>query len=386
MQYVRSLDGIRGIAVLLVMFFHYGYFAAGWIGVQMFFTLSGYLITTILLEDRGLSFLAYAGRFYWRRSLRIFPLFYVFLVIVAVFYALFGVPASFPLDWASLFTYTANFARMRDEDLGPFFVHTWSLAVEEQFYLVWPALLFVLPLRGLRCAIAGLLLLTPVLRLVLVHSLLGLGYDLQYSGKAAYVLPFTQFDAFAAGAAIPLWGLDRMRNAARWFAVGVGVAAAAGVAVVVKAHFWDGGAFVASFGYQMYMMQSYGYVWGYSIINLVSMLGIICALQGIGPTRSLENGLLVRIGKVSYGVYVYHLPLLLVGEFLMASLGIHLHGIVRLAFFAAWVAAVILLSDASFRWLEKPFLKLKDKFRTRDRVGVGAIAVPNSKPKSASTP
>jgi peptidoglycan/LPS O-acetylase OafA/YrhL len=373
MRYVRSLDGIRGVAVLLVMLFHYGYFAAGWVGVQMFFTLSGYLITCILLEDRHSSFLAFAGRFYWRRTLRIFPLFYVFLLVVAVVHALSGAPASYPSDWPWLWTYTANFARMRDGDLGRCFVHIWSLAVEEQFYLLWPVLLFFLPLRGFRWVVIGILLLAPVVRLALFQGLLSLGHDAEHAGKAAYVLPFTQFDAFAAGAAIPLWGLDRMRNAGRWFLVTLGVAAVAGVGVLANAHFSYKGAFVASFGYAMYLVQSYGYVWGYSQLNLLSMLGIICALQGIGPTRALKNGLLVGVGKVSYGVYVYHVPLLLVGEFLMERLGIGLTGMVRPAFFVAWLAMVILVSAASFRWLETPFLKLKDNWRRRDGAAVPRV-------------
>jgi len=366
MRHVRSLDGIRGVAVLLVMLFHYGYFAAGWIGVQIFFTLSGYLITGILLEDRGSSFSAYAGRFYCRRALRIFPLLYVYLLVVALVHALSGAPASFPVDWAWLATFTGNLARMRDGDLGPYSVHLWSLAVEEQFYLIWPLLLFFLPPRSFRWTIAGFLLLAPIARLALFQGLLGLGHDEEYAGKAAYVLPFTQFDAFAAGAAIPLWGLDRMRNAGCWFLVALGITASAGIGVLAAAHFWGAGAFVASLGYAHNLVGSHAYVWGYSLLNLVSMLGIICALQRIGPMRSLENGLLVWIGKISYGVYVYHLPLLLVGGLLMDWLGIGLRGVARPAFFAAWAVTVMLVSEASFRWVETPFLKLKDNWRKRD--------------------
>ena len=365
MRHVRSLDGIRGIAVLLVMLFHYGYLATGWVGVQIFFTLSGYLITSILLENRGATLAAYMGRFYWRRTLRIFPLLYIFLIVVAVVHAGFGAPESFSADWPWLFTFTANFARMREGDIGPYFVHIWSLAVEEQFYLIWPLLLFFLPPRGFRWAVVGILVLSPLVRLSLYQGLLSLGYDAQYAGKAAYVLPFTQFDAFAAGAAIPLWGLNQMRNAGRWFVAVLGITAIGGISVLVLAHFWGGGAFLASLGYAMYMVQSYEYIWGYSLLNMLSMLGIVCTLQGIGPTRVLEKRMLVWVGKISYGVYVYHLPVLLVGEFMVDKLGIALHGTVRLAFFAVWVATVILLSEASFRWLETPFLNLKDYWRMR---------------------
>jgi peptidoglycan/LPS O-acetylase OafA/YrhL len=366
MRHSRPLDGIRAIAVLMVMCFHYGYFAAGWVGVQIFFTLSGYLITGILLENRGNSFAVFMGNFYWHRAVRILPLLYVFLLVVAVIYAIFRVPISFRSDWPSLATFTANFARMRPADLGPCFVHIWSLAVEQQFYLVWPALLFFLSSRGFRFAVAGILIFSPLLRLAIFHGLTESGFDELYAGKAVYVLPFTQFDAFAVGAAIPLWDLDRMRNAGRWFLAALAATAAAGLGVLAWAYFGfgSGGAFVASLGYAMFMVQSYEYVWGYSLLNLLSMLGIICALQGIGPFRMLEARILVWVGKISYGVYMYHIPLLRLGESTMERVGLGLHGIIRPVFFVVWVVLVIVVSDFSFRKLETPFLRLKNYWRT----------------------
>jgi peptidoglycan/LPS O-acetylase OafA/YrhL len=360
MPHVKCLDGIRAIAVFLVMLFHFGYFPAGWVGVQIFFALSGYLITRILLERRATSLAAYAGQFYLRRALRILPLVCTFVFVVAVVYGLSGAPASLPNDWVALLTYTANFARLRDTDLGPCFVHLWSLALEAQFYLIWPFLLFFVPPRGLRWTVAGILVCTPVVRAALFQGLLASGNDAEYAGKALYVLPFTQLDAFAAGAAIPLWGMERMRHAGPMFLASAALAAVAGIGVLLKAHFVDGGAFALSFGYAMYLLESNGYVWGYSLLNLLSMLGLVCALQGIGPARALDNWLLVRIGKVSYGVYVYHLPLLLFGEVLLERLGIVPRGSAGWAtFFAAWAGSVILVSVASFRWLEAPFLRLK---------------------------
>jgi peptidoglycan/LPS O-acetylase OafA/YrhL len=226
-------------------------------------------------------------------------------------------------------------------------------------------LLFFLPPKGFRVAVAGIIIVSPLLRLALFHGLVEFGYDEQYAGKAAYVLPFTQFDAFAVGAAIPLWNLDRMRNAGRWFLVALAATAAAGVAVITWAYFGfgPGGAFVASLGYAMFMVQSHEYVWGYSLLNLLSMMGIVCALQGIGPVRMLESRILVWVGKISYGVYVYHLPLLLLGEFAMQRAGLNLHGIVRPVFFVGWVALVMMVSDVSFRKLETPFLRLKNYWR-----------------------
>jgi hypothetical protein len=91
------------------------------------------------------------------------------------------------------------------------------------------------------------------------------------------------------------------------------------------------------------------------------MLGIVCPLQGLWPTRFLQSKGMGWIGKISYGIYVYHLPLLILGASLSEKKGMNIHGQLRPVFFAAWVCIVILVSDQSYRWLETPFLKLKKR-------------------------
>src|ERR1041384_7535009 len=98
MKYIKSLDGIRGIAILVVILFHFGYLPFGWMGVQIFFTLSGFLITSILISDRDGPFLPYIGRFYWRRTVRIFPLYYFFLALITVLFFATEYPRSFSSD------------------------------------------------------------------------------------------------------------------------------------------------------------------------------------------------------------------------------------------------------------------------------------------------
>src|SRR6266446_4748537 len=316
MRYLRSLDGIRAVAVLSVIFFHTGFFRAGWIGVQVFFTLSGYLITSILLADRTSPFGAYVGRFFWRRSLRIFPLYFVFLLATGASYLLFGAPASFKTDWPYLFTYTANFGRIRYGDIGPVFVHLWSLAVEEQFYWLWPFLLYLLPPKAFKVVIAAILLLSPA-----------------------------------------------VRHAGALFLAAVGLTAASGLANALVSHFFRGGVDIWAFGYPMFMVEGYQVVWGYSLLNLVSALGIICTLQGLLPSRALETPALVRIGKVSYGVYVYHLPILLLGEWCFLRFGFQWNPVSRALFFLVYLAVVLAVAEASFRWLEAPFLRLKDLWK-----------------------
>ena len=168
---VPALDGIRGIAVTLVALLHFGYLNGGWIGVQAFFVLSGFLITGILLADRDAPLRAYLRRFYWRRTLRIFPLYYGYLALLAVSYALRGVPAEFADDAGALFTYTYNFTRATDFTPTPFFTHLWSLAVEEQFYLVWPFLVHALSRRALVALACALVAMAPAFRFALAQWL-----------------------------------------------------------------------------------------------------------------------------------------------------------------------------------------------------------------------
>lgn len=372
MRYVKSLDGIRGIAVLLVVLFHFGYAAFGWVGVQIFFTLSGFLITSILLDDKVRPFPTFIGRFYWRRALRIFPLYFFFLAVAGICYAVLGLPNAFGQDWPYLATYTANFARARETDLGESFVHLWSLAVEEQFYLLWPLAVYFFTRHKFRAVVVAILLASPVVRWALYGFLAQETNSQDYAGRIVYVFPFTQFDAFAAGAAIPLFGLDRLRHAGRWFLAALALAAVLGLGVLVFRHLFRDGAFMMSLGYSMYLEHAYGYVWGYSLINLLSMLGIICTLQGLTSTRFLAHRPLVEVGRVSYGIYVYHVPLLVAAKWTLSWSGVApLSSAAQLGVFAVYLACVILLSVASYRWLESPFLTLKDYWAGRARGALG---------------
>jgi peptidoglycan/LPS O-acetylase OafA/YrhL len=233
------------------MLFHFGYFHAGWIGVQIFFVLSGYLITTILIKNRNTNFGAYLGRFYWRRTLRIFPPYYFFLLATLVIYVGKGVPSAFPNDWPWLFGYAANFARLREGDL-PTHVHTWSLALEEQFYLIWPLAVFFLSSRRLRILIVIILTCVPLFRLAIFQGLSALHYSTDFAGRTVYGLPFTQFDAFAAGAAIAVFQLEQLHNATRWFFILVGIAAISGLTILIVDHIFNRSAFIGSLGFALY--------------------------------------------------------------------------------------------------------------------------------------
>jgi peptidoglycan/LPS O-acetylase OafA/YrhL len=134
LRYVKSLDGIRGVGAVGVIAAHYGYLQCGWVVVQFFFVLSGYLITSILLTEKERPFRQYLGRLYWRRILRIFPVYFWFHLICRFFYLLLKQPREFPQVLPSFLTYTYNFyLASPNRSFGGIFPHLWSLSVEEQF-------------------------------------------------------------------------------------------------------------------------------------------------------------------------------------------------------------------------------------------------------------
>jgi peptidoglycan/LPS O-acetylase OafA/YrhL len=187
MKHVSQLDGVRGVAILLVLVWHYfngqvvpepksivscftRAFSLTWSGVDLFFVLSGFLIAGVLLDHRNTS--NYFGVFYLRRVCRIFPLYFLLLALFLCLSATsLSTSSSFrwllcnPLPIWSYATFTQNIVTCVRGDLGPHWLGiTWSLAVEEQFYLLVPLLIYFLPNRTLLCVLLLAILAAPILR------------------------------------------------------------------------------------------------------------------------------------------------------------------------------------------------------------------------------
>jgi len=160
------LDGVRTLAVLLVALFHQEICPFGWVGVQIFFVLSGFLITRILVQAREAPFGVYLRNFYGRRSLRIFPLYFSVVGLLAI-----GVAAGVSMNgvregliYAATYTYNLFHATNQFKH-SKIIAHFWSLCVEEQFYLVWPFLLYFTRPSATRRVLAGIVLAGPLVRL-----------------------------------------------------------------------------------------------------------------------------------------------------------------------------------------------------------------------------
>ncbi len=215
---IPSLDGLRALSILLVLFGHLAgtqNFAFSFLdhvptvdlasfGVRVFFVISGFLITRLLFEEHARSGTVSLRGFYLRRTLRIFPAFYVFVAVVLVLDRL-GQIALRPGDALAALTYTMNFrpTSARAWEVG----HLWSLSVEEQFYLLWPAIVLLARPRGARLAAIAAMILAPLLR-VAVHVL---APDLR--PLISEMFP-TVMDAIATGALLTCVQGDLSRSAA----------------------------------------------------------------------------------------------------------------------------------------------------------------------------
>lgn len=385
MRYIKSLDGIRAVAVLLVMAFHFGYLGFGWLGVQVFFVLSGFLITQILYEQKTLPLGHYLKRFYWRRTLRIFPLYYGYLLLLALTFVLLGEPDDFGRTAPTLFTYTYNFTRMLPDDPGGGTLsHFWSLAVEEQFYLVWPLVIFAVPRRWFKRVLIGLIIGIPLLRLGLGQWALTWAENSDHAGRIVYAFTFSHFDAFATGAAVALFRFDRVQHPRRLFyaallaLVVIGLLNDRSLALQGFTNPWtlagDGAAVTCAperfallnqlcnyraFGLHIHMFANGQYVWGYTLINLVSGAAILASRERRPVARWLENRVIVRLGQISYGLYVFHMPVLVYLSRFIAYDHLSLRGV---GVFVVYCLLTWIVAEISFRFFESRFTALKDRY------------------------
>src|SRR5215208_833462 len=220
---IPGLDGLRAIAFLLVFALHTDYLQIGWVGVSLFFVLSGFLITGILLDmKKALSSKEYFFKFYGRRFLRIFPLYYLYLLLIVLLTTwLISIPfrpryMQIVLDqiwYAAAYVYDFFFATAAFQQ-SHFLDHFWSLSVEEQFYILWPLLILLNPAKSLKKLFIGFVLFAPLFRLVFyfIHVSGVFRFLADTPWHAVYPLPFSHVDAFALGAYISCFPIPKPKR------------------------------------------------------------------------------------------------------------------------------------------------------------------------------
>lgn len=370
--YTPALDGLRGIAIILVLFHHLTIYRPtrgldewiaavpliGWTGVDLFFVLSGFLITGILIDARGStgSGRRYFTSFYARRTLRIFPLYYL-----VVFVALVLVPLSPTLHRVIVgpypdpphlpyWLYYTNFSIAERGLVHGWLDIAWSLAIEEQFYIVWAVVVFICAPRLLGAVCALIVLASPLARIW--------AWERAMDPTAIYVLTWFRLDGLATGALLA-WLLRRgwmtpMGRYAPW-------AAAAGLGALTFI-IWRNG--------DPWWWHRPMQVAGFSVTALTGGAMLVAAM-GRGDSgwwaRALSAGWLRAFGKYSYSLYLFHLPVMRgMREWVFDPAD---HALLaawpwvgQLLFYAAATAPALALSWLSWRVFEAPILKLKEKF------------------------
>jgi peptidoglycan/LPS O-acetylase OafA/YrhL len=348
--YRPTLDGFRALAVVLVLLHHSGvylvpglrhFFDAGFLGVDLFFALSGFLITTLLLERRGHERHP-IGTFYARRALRLLPAVVVLLVVVSLFAVATDAfdKSTIPMSDLAGLTYWINWAAIGHIHLLHYFGQLWSLSVEEQFYVVWPLLLYGgLRVLGTQRRVAALALAGAVL-VVLWRARL---WHEGLSWLEVYQRTDARADGLLLGAALALvpWRpvVERVRDTT---ATAVGLAAL--VAIVVLSIVTD-------------RSSSFLYYGGFTVVAVLA-LTLICALLRDGRLAAVfATAPLVRVGRWSYSLYLWHFPVF----FAVAERTQDWPGAPRLLL--GWALAFA-FAIGSYELVERPALRFKDRLGT----------------------
>jgi peptidoglycan/LPS O-acetylase OafA/YrhL len=360
--YMPELDTIRGLAILGVLFYHALYWgrdlsvfpawqhhilyaaSLGQFGVNLFFVLSGFLITGILIDLRPVP--DYYRRFYYRRALRILPVYYLTLLLLVIF----GI-TSRPFLIMSLF-YSSNLSWLFGITMS--YPVLWTLAVEEHFYLLWPTVVKRASSAWILTAAVAMLLLSPLSRFLYhIHG------DATHTGGAGYgFYTWSNLDGLALGAVIavfvrfPGWNRRRMMQ----FSI-----AMLAIALVV-----------AAVGYPLGIVTRRNAI-GEALQQIpfnflfAAALGFILLL-GTGPWRRFATpSPLLYFGKLSYGLYLYHVMVFMGYDWTLKKTGFALNSGLS-PWVLAWLKLIVaggaatIVAHISRRYFEESFLRLKSRF------------------------
>ncbi|MDR3744500.1 MAG: acyltransferase [Acidobacteriaceae bacterium] len=365
-SYFPALDGLRALAFLMVFEQHYINLPWGWSGVDIFFVLSGFLITGILYDSREHPYRM--RNFYIRRTLRIFPVYYGVLLLLLITYPMFRWDWSW--KWLLWPAYLGNFCRgihplidqfplqlladfqMRSPvypNLVLCLGHCWSLCVEEQFYLFWPCVVFWIRDRKMLMAVCLFFcVLCPLMRVVCFHTMP------QYMLDQEVLYRWTPFrvDALLLGGwvALALRGpvSDRLLQTAR--VVGGAFLVAIAVVLMIRLRHKNQG----------FLHPAWQHTWGSTLVDLFAASLIVMALQpGTMVYRLFSLRPLRWLGGISYGAYVFHDILHQRYMSSVTNFVADSRGFVTAAF---GLGCTIVLAWASYRWFETPFIRLKDRW------------------------
>ncbi|CAL1518066.1 acyltransferase [Chitinophaga sp. MM2321] len=354
-QHITQLDAIRGWAILLVLLYHFyadhiSFLGIGWAGVDLFFVLSGFLITGILLDTKGKP--AFFKNFYVKRVLRIFPVYFFVLAIMLYVIPAISITAIPDLPYYLkhqpwFWTYFQNWLfTFQGYPTDRVLRYTWSLCIEEQFYMFWPFLIYRLNTKNIIRVLLIFIITANLLRLIQID-----GWNDNYK----YVNTFARLDTISIGALIAVLIRTR-KDILEKYTPFVMVLSVTMLVVII--------------GYKksLYFGNLYA---AFTFLALLFGSIIIWSLSSNIPrglSIAVNNRTMIFLGKYSYGIYLYHVPIhfwvttgLLDYLSNTGSLNIYTTLLIKTAILLITIGISVL----SFKYFETPFLKLKKKFTVR---------------------
>lgn len=330
-EHIPSLDGLRGLAILFVLFYHllnhgflYPLFAWGWMGVDLFFVLSGFLITGILLDSKHKQ--GFIQSFLLRRALRILPLYYAVLIVFALIAPHFNPTAWFSRYQFFFWTHTSNLVILNHGLFRPL-GHFWSLAIEEQFYIIWPFVVLFFSQKKLIWVALTLIILGIYLRFETNNPYL------------TYGLPLAHLDGLLMGAIIAV--LIRL-NQSSLFRYSNKIFAFA----------------CSCFLFNLFLGLDHNAPLTFTIISFFFGAALITSLRSPMVKNILSYKVLLFFGKYSYGMYIFNSIFFHFSNWAGAD---RLASNQRLFVYVGVFGLTIVVSYMSYNLFEIRFLRLKER-------------------------
>jgi peptidoglycan/LPS O-acetylase OafA/YrhL len=360
-QYIKPLDGLRGVAIILVILFHnFDHFYVngfGWIGVDLFFVLSGFLITRILLNSKTKP--RYFMNFYMKRVLRIFPLYYLFVIGCFVAVMFFDIDRLNAIKnyFAYFLSYTPNILFYKLNGFIPRFAmaHLWSLAIEEHFYFLWPLMVFLFSNKKLIWISVFVIIASSVLGMVMLYY--------KNSWMVVYTFTLSRLGTITLGSLLAILMVNH-KKLLELLAIPVFITSfACIVAFYLKIHFID------KVPFDFFLLHPSTTIlnssnWMLLVIGVffASILCITLSKNFLSTLLSIKP--LMFMGKYSYGIYVFHFPVfMLLKQPLAHWAGFINNTLIRQTMISViCVCITILLSLISYHLFEQRFLNLKKRF------------------------
>jgi peptidoglycan/LPS O-acetylase OafA/YrhL len=352
LPYYKTLDGLRGIAALMVVIFHFYSYPGGFYsepsifkkiteigqhGVSLFFVLSGFVITRILIHTKNDA--EFFSVFFTRRILRIAPLYYAFLIVwFFVLPILLNIPQAGFSDQLPFYLYLQNiYSTFRMPIAGP--PHFWSLAVEEHFYLIWPIVVYNVPLKHLTKTIFAAVLIVFWVKWIMLAN-----------GLAIHDFTLTRIDQILMGAFLAVLEFRDFykRQSVRYFITIALLVIPTSVVIYV---------FAGHFHFIKELLK-------YFLLGIVfaSLIGVVLTSSNAWINRVLTSPSMQYLGRISYGIYVWHVLALIFLQFFFLTK-------IMILDLTLSIMMTLVMAHFSYFYFEIVFIRLKDRIQLKGVLG-----------------